>query len=632
MSTLSWRFPILDDGEEQGINDGGITAFKGSELYDNLAREICQNSLDARDQSGNPVTVEFISMSLKKADYPSLRGLDDVFKECAEYWKEKSEPKLESFLGEASAKLAAEEIDILAIRDYNTTGLGGARASIREKSVWRALTHSSGVTNKEAGSAGSYGIGKNAPFACSSFRTIFYNSYASADDVKAFQGVARLVTHEHDGNATQGVGFFQNTENKTPIFPDDDCSFRDKFCRDRFGTDVIIAGFKKTGTWVEDIEKAVIKNFFVALSRETLVVKIADRELNAETLPARLRYYADKEKRDNDSDKKITTVQELYSALTVPDKKVSGSIIEKDDVELYIKKDDSFSKTIAEMRSIGMTVRTRRNNIFARYAAVMIVTGDKLNELLKNMEPPQHNKWDPGLLEDLERQKKAREYRTKLVRWTNDKIIDFCKPIIPDEFDLEGISAYLPFDDEDMSLKSDEGRENTPGSRNAISGVKSKRVVLSTSRLAGERERGTRDEDNTAYNNISGGGSGGSGGIEDPDGQNNVIVPKTGEKEIDVPKPVVQRIMQVANRSDLYRAVIMLEKDCDHVHIAVKALGDDNGRENVTIKNYKTAGQRRPTSVNSNHIGPIAFSADTMTEVFFEMKNSEKMVLQLSLY
>ena len=42
MAALGWRFPLLDNGPEQGINDGGISTFKGSELYDNLAREICR--------------------------------------------------------------------------------------------------------------------------------------------------------------------------------------------------------------------------------------------------------------------------------------------------------------------------------------------------------------------------------------------------------------------------------------------------------------------------------------------------------------------------------------------------------------------------------------------------------------
>lgn len=218
MDELAWRFPQLDGGEEHGINDGGIATFKGSELYDNLAREICQNSLDAKAPGKETVVVEFNSVSLKKSQHSALMGLDAIVRDCEDYWREKSEPKLDAFLAEAKEKLSRDEIDFLVISDYNTMGLSGARVDIRQKSVWRALTHSSGVTQKEQGSGGSYGIGKNAPFACSSFRTIFYNTFALDDGVKAFQGVARLVTHFQDGQSTQGVGFFQNKTTKEPIF------------------------------------------------------------------------------------------------------------------------------------------------------------------------------------------------------------------------------------------------------------------------------------------------------------------------------------------------------------------------------------------------------------------------------
>lgn len=386
MSNLAWRFPRLDDGEEQGINDGGIATFKGSELYDNLAREICQNSLDAKAPDKETVIVEFKSVSLKKSHHSALVGLDDVFSQCEYYWKKKSEPKLQNFLKEAKEKLSQDDIDFLVISDYNTKGLSGAKAEIREKSVWRALTHSNGVTQKDQGSGGSYGIGKNAPFACSSFRTIFYNSYAYDDQVRAFQGVARLVTHFDSNNeSTQGVGFFQNIDDKKPIFSKDTCLLRDQFSRqdNEFGTDVIIAGFKKTDTWAADIEKAILSNFFVAIINKKLVVKIDGQIIDDSTIGRRLEYYSEIEKRDNVKEKKITTIMEFYSAVINPDDMVYGSIMEDKDVVLYIKKDDSYSKSIAEMRSIGMVVRVRRNHIFTRYAAVMVVQGNKLNELLK---------------------------------------------------------------------------------------------------------------------------------------------------------------------------------------------------------------------------------------------------------
>jgi len=48
MDKYNWRFPRLDNGPEQGINDGGIATIKGSKLYTYLARKIFQNLFDAK--------------------------------------------------------------------------------------------------------------------------------------------------------------------------------------------------------------------------------------------------------------------------------------------------------------------------------------------------------------------------------------------------------------------------------------------------------------------------------------------------------------------------------------------------------------------------------------------------------
>ena len=51
-----WRFPSNDHGETKGINDSGVAQCRGTPLR-SLAREICQNSLDAA--RAKTVTVEF---------------------------------------------------------------------------------------------------------------------------------------------------------------------------------------------------------------------------------------------------------------------------------------------------------------------------------------------------------------------------------------------------------------------------------------------------------------------------------------------------------------------------------------------------------------------------------------------
>ncbi len=634
MSDLAWRFPISDDGEEHGINDGGIATFKGSELYDNLAREICQNSLDAKAPGEETVIVEFNSLTLKKSQHSALVGLDSVIHSCEEYWSKKSEPKLTAFLNEAKEKLSREDIEFLVISDYNTKGLSGSKVDIREKSVWRALTHSSGVTQKEQGSGGSYGIGKNAPFACSSFRTVFYNSYALDDGVKAFQGVARLVTHFQNGQATQGVGFFQNSTAKKPIFENDICLLRDQFARKDYGTDVIIAGFKKTENWAEDIEKAVLSNFFVAIIKKKLVVKINGLVIDDKKIQARLRYYADIERQTDSKDKRITTIMEFYSAVVDPDDVKYGSIIENDDVVIHIKKDDSYSKSIAQMRSIGMVVRIRHNHIFTRYAAVMIVQGQELNELLKSIEPPQHNKWDPDLIDaesDPKGNKRAKRIRTQLISWANDIIIECCRSETPEEIDLDIASAYLPYDEDDSSLGDDrnDSKDESPDTTNDVGTPKVTKVKTRTIKLTATKVKGTKNEDMDPSNEEHGGKGHGSGGEEDPDGLDDVKAPTPGNKAVNVPKVLTQRIIQMPTPST-YRVALVLEEDCPVVNLSLKAIGDDGTKEKITIKDFKI--DRNKTSINSSVVTLRDIKAKTQYEVFLYLEYSEKMLLELLVY
>ena len=79
MAELGWKFPKLDRGPKQGINDGGVSTFTGSKMYDSLAREICQNSLDAKKDGEKTVRVEFKQKTVRICDYQILSDLVRVF-------------------------------------------------------------------------------------------------------------------------------------------------------------------------------------------------------------------------------------------------------------------------------------------------------------------------------------------------------------------------------------------------------------------------------------------------------------------------------------------------------------------------------------------------------------------------
>lgn len=70
MTQVGWRFPPLSGGTRQGYTNNDIEVFKGQELIDNLAREICQNSLDAHiEGTDTPVRVVFELRQISRSGY-----------------------------------------------------------------------------------------------------------------------------------------------------------------------------------------------------------------------------------------------------------------------------------------------------------------------------------------------------------------------------------------------------------------------------------------------------------------------------------------------------------------------------------------------------------------------------------
>lgn len=139
-----WRFPSNDYGENKGINDSGVSMFRGTPLK-SLAREICQNSLDAA--TGSKIVVEFNMFSIPSNQLPGRDELQDTFQRCLDFWGGQKALTTKEFFTNAIEKISADKCDFLRISDFNTTGLIGSREEINTD--WTNLTKSSGASDKK---------------------------------------------------------------------------------------------------------------------------------------------------------------------------------------------------------------------------------------------------------------------------------------------------------------------------------------------------------------------------------------------------------------------------------------------------------------------------------------------------
>ena len=79
-----WNFPHNGYGQVKGVSDAGIETFTGTEIQ-SLAREICQNSLDAAIENENStVRVDFEQYRIPSSEIPGYeqyasKGVAAVF-------------------------------------------------------------------------------------------------------------------------------------------------------------------------------------------------------------------------------------------------------------------------------------------------------------------------------------------------------------------------------------------------------------------------------------------------------------------------------------------------------------------------------------------------------------------------
>lgn len=637
MTQIGWRFPPLSGGTRQGYTNNDIEAFKGQELIDNLAREICQNSLDARSEKADgPVKVVFELREIENKKFDVFSKFEKCLNGCRDYWKDEMDNRLTKFVERAEATLEKDTIPVLVAADYNTKGLSGSH-SHELSSPWEALTGSDGVSVKgQKDSAGSFGIGKNAPFACSSLSMVFYNTVAE-DRESGFIGVARVATLlNEDGKPTQRVGKYQvnDEENEiwNPIYPSDNNSFRDCFTRTEQGTDVIIVGFTQSTDWFGNVTKAVLKNFFVAISEGRLVVELRDKgnrkTISADTIAQMFSDLAD--------DPEMISASQLYTAFVDPGFHTYASILEEDDVELFVRSDSSYKRTIANFRSSGMLVGTHFKRIFQHYAAVVVVRGEKLGELLKETEPAKHNKWDYKQIEKSEGEKRAlaRDCINKIDAFVLNVLKSQFEVVKEDTVDAAGVGEYLP--DSVDGLEGQAAGDDILKVKVKIGKMKTNPVKKGSMTQSGTKQEGTKQEGDIHNHEdnpdplpphprppkpvIP--------NPDDPDPQTGAT-PGSGTKTMRTPNLSAQRAFPINSSQGLYKIVIKPEEDYEKLYVECFAMGEDGKTDSLNIETFTSDG--RSINISEGKAGPIKVTANTPAVFFARFSNQEKMKLRLRL-
>lgn len=430
----SWYFPSNNYGTVTGIGEAGIETFRGSP-YCSLAREICQNSMDARVDFKEPVTVEFSSFSIPTKNIPDYNTLHEAIKSCLQFWTEQSNKKTIDFFKKAKFSIENSTINVLRISDFNTTGLQGSNKEFN--TPWHNLVKASGVSGKEGLSGGSFGIGKAAPFACSDIRTLFYAT-KDIDGLSAFQGIAKLVSFREKGffkdrdSITSGTGFYSADKKNSPI---KSCQSVDpNFIRNECGTDIFVLGFHKSVEWKTEVISSILEEFILAIFNNELIVKIDGTKICSENLGEIIGLYKDHAKYAFNyyqvlTDENTTIVKHNFEGLG--------------EIELYILIKNGLHRKVMMSRKNGMKIFDKANiSGTIQFAGICMLKDKRINEYFRSMENPQHNAWEPER-HATDSKNKAKSNMSLLYKYIKNEVIELGKKTTVDEIDAEGMGEYF---------------------------------------------------------------------------------------------------------------------------------------------------------------------------------------------
>lgn len=441
MDELILKTPTSSSDSIEGLNDGNIETYKNTLLL-SLTKEELQNSTDQAsiDENGQTkkVIVEFKDFELSTEKFPEFNKTKKIYQDERDYWDNylKYDKKAIKFFDNAIDLLTQEKIRCLRISDFNTTGLTGIHSVT--SSAWNNLVKNKGVSDKPGNSGGSFGIGKDAAFACSQLRIVFYNTI-NCEGKSGFQGCMKMPNYISDGKTFLGKNFYcKNTEDNKCNPIEQSISLDDEYVRHDVGMDKFIVGFD-TKIGKEDLKKDIIvsslNNFLTAFYMDKLEIKYGDEKVDKEFLNG--------EKFENLKDDLSRETREYLEALKKPDGIVHLSMFEDDDIQIYIKLDPSYCRKAAVVRQNGMKVfdKTHINGRIG-FSAVIYLAKNSVNKYFKVLENQEHNQWSSDRADD---PKEARDRQNIIFDALRDKIKELNGANDEESIDSDGLGEYLPF-------------------------------------------------------------------------------------------------------------------------------------------------------------------------------------------
>ncbi len=448
-----WFFAEAPLNQDLGPNDAKFEIFKAD--ISSLVRESIQNSMDAVDDDSVPVRMSFRICSFQRDAFPSFFALRDHIDGCIKYWGDEAKNVFLPIREALDLSSGRDRLYYIEVSDSNTSGMDYEQGN--NKTKFHGFLHSTGASNKKsANSGGSFGIGKAAYFAMSPIRTILVSTMTQ-DGKRAFQGVSMLCTHEmEDGSLKTPTGFY-STNNEHPITDADSIPL--PFRRDEPGTNINIIGIQlnpqnsveEKQDIYEEMKKAVMQNFWLAIYNDRLDVTIGDETLTSSNIVEYVERFfpeiADNRRKGNINPRPYLEVVRRATPNNRQFILIEKSLPLLGKVKLYIYRHPEGRGHIKYFRMPNMMVKREKLPAANNFFAVFICDNPDGDKKLKKLETVAHDDWDAANWKPREVDGKISREAIAVVNELRNFITESIDSAFgnnqQDTIEIEGLDRYL---------------------------------------------------------------------------------------------------------------------------------------------------------------------------------------------
>jgi hypothetical protein len=468
--SYGWNHPVDESDQWDGFNEPGIEHFSGSPIP-HLAREVNQNSFDSG--SGGVVKVSIKQRLVETGEIPNLDELKQTINLCYEAAAGES-IKARQFFESATADLGKAKISILEISDFNTRGMAGPS---HNGTPFYAFMKAKGQSKKASDTAtGSFGIGKFAPYAVSRLRTVFVSTVYKDENgnlQRLTQGKSILMSHDDAGKRRQGVGFWGVKEKCQPVVGGVNAIPKwiqrggEKLTDQDIGTTLTILGFDNSSGWEANLATSVAENFFGSISEGKLEVDVDGKYSLSK---GNIKNFFDDQSvlelistQKNEPDQFNNAKNYLQCLATVDGvitEQTQSQLLGLCQLKIYIA--EGLPKRVAFLRN-GMFISDslslpgiKNFADFKEFVAVFECKNPKGIELLRAMEPPRHDDFEPERLPTKDEQQKGKRALKDMATWIREMLKRHAKDPVSDVTTLDELKDFFPDDSGEGNGKASE--------------------------------------------------------------------------------------------------------------------------------------------------------------------------------